>query len=78
MAALSARTAFVGSSLQQQARLGRSRVATQTVAAVKKVNSYDEDWTKGERPVCSARPGQEALAGAGGQHLHPQTPNCAQ
>lgn len=46
-ATLTARSAFVGGKLQQQARGGRTRCATPCVAAVKKVNSYDEEWSKG-------------------------------
>ena len=48
MAAISARTAFAGARLQQQARSSRARVNTQTVAGVKKLNSYDEGWNKGK------------------------------
>lgn len=47
-ASLSARTALGGVQLQQKARPGPARLNTQIVAAVKKVNSYDDNWTKGK------------------------------
>lgn len=47
-ASLSARTALGGVQLQQKARAGPARLNTQIVAAVKKVNSYDDQWTKGK------------------------------
>ncbi|KAI7845127.1 hypothetical protein COHA_001332 [Chlorella ohadii] len=46
-ASLSARTALGGVQLQQKARAGHARLNTQIVAAVKKVNSYDDNWSKG-------------------------------
>ncbi len=47
-ASLSARTALGGVQLQQKARAGHARLNTQIVAAVKKVNSYDDNWSKGK------------------------------
>lgn len=56
-------TAFAGA--QQRARASRSRVNTQTVAAVKKVNSYDDEWQKGERGRVAGWPLQRRWGGLG-------------
>ena len=66
-ASLSARTALGGVQLQQKARAGPARLNTQIVAAVKKVNSYDDQWTKGK----------DAGAGRGGLPPPPLPPAAA-
>jgi hypothetical protein len=47
-AALSMRANFAGAPLQQQRASTPVRAHAQPVMAVKKVNSYDDRWAKGE------------------------------
>ena len=75
-----ARSDFAGAALQQQQRqcsCSKRRIDFAVVAAVKKVNSYDEGWRKGMVVRClggrSPAGATAAATGAAGGGLHTDT-----